>query len=171
MNFKKLKLEFFHIRKAFREYHQGWSYIYNKFFLSKKIISLGQRLDKPVTHQDLSIHTMLGHQHVIMAIWSLASYFSASQVSGKLYLHSDGTLTARDKSILLKFFPEAEIVDPQEVLVKYAAEYNKYPRLKAFRLKHAENFFQTKLIDPYIISDKPYRFFLILIFYGFKILT
>ncbi|OGY45187.1 MAG: hypothetical protein A2744_01370 [Candidatus Buchananbacteria bacterium RIFCSPHIGHO2_01_FULL_44_11] len=159
MNFKDIKLEFFHFRKAFLQYHQGWQYIYNKFILAKKIYRLNRVFGEEITHQNLSIHTMLGHKHVVMGLWSLCSFYIAANFSGKLYIHSDGTLTNNDQKILSKFFPQSELVDPGQVLSKYAAEYDQYPPIKKFRLEHKDNFFQTKLIDPYIISTKDIRLF------------
>src|SRR3990167_8931286 len=105
MNVQRWKLEFFHLRKAFRQYHNGWKYLCNKFILANKIYRLNRVFGQEITHDDLSIHTMLGHQHVTMALWSLSSFYATSNFTGKLYIHSDGTLTHNDQKVLLKFFP------------------------------------------------------------------
>lgn len=159
MNLKRLKLELFHLRKAHWQYHQLGEYIKNRFFLNKKILHRKEPLERPTTFQNLSIHTMLGHQHLLMALWSLGSFYAVSKSIGKLYLQSDGTLTAYDKSILRKFFPSAELVDPVEVLTKYADKFSHYPAIADFRVKYKKNFFQTKLIDPFVIPESDIRLF------------
>ncbi len=159
MNFKKLKLELFHLRKAHQQYHQLNRYIFTKHFLNRRILRFNGMLERPATVSTLSVHTMLGHQHLLMALWSVASFYATSKSTGKLYLHSDGTLTARDARLLNHFFPSAEIIDPREVLVKYQEKYDRYPRIRDFRKAYQRNFFQTKLIDPFVIAESEMRLF------------
>lgn len=159
MNLKRLKLELFYLRKASSQNHQEWRYIKNKFFFANKIKKLNKEIEKPLTHDNLSIHTIFGHQHLTMALWSLGSYYAVSKCIGKLYLHSDGTLTDKDKSILNFLFPSAEMVDPRDVLIKYSDNYDQRPRIKEFRVKYKKNFFLTKLVDPLMVSNKDFRLF------------
>jgi len=159
MTYSQLKLELFHARKAFSDYHRGWRYLYNRFITSKSILNLKRPLETQITNTDLSIHTMLGHQHVLMTLWALGSFYAVSKFIGQLYLHGDGTLTARDERLLKKCFPSAILVNPHTALRQYADKYDQYPRLRDFRHRYADNFYLTKLIDPYIIPEQPIRLF------------
>lgn len=159
MNWQRFQLEIFHLRKAFWQHRRGWSYLNNRFWLNRLILSHKQVLEKPVNVQDLSIHTMLGSQHLLMALWSLGSFNAVSRTRGQMYLHSDGSLTQTDTRLLLKFFPSAIIIDSRQVVKDYQLRYDQYPAIKQFRLKHADNFFVTKLLDPMMVSEKKYLLF------------
>src|SRR3989338_4575937 len=132
MNMQDVKRELFQIRKAWSTYHNTLHYLRNRFVLSRSILRYHHVLEKPETAARLSIHVMLGHPHVTMALWSLGSFYAVSRSIGTLYIHSDGTLTERDREVLIRFFPRAEIVDPETALITYASAYDRFPRLKAF---------------------------------------
>lgn len=159
MNFKKLKLELFYIRKAFFEYKKGLKYLYNKYFLARKILRIDKILEKPINNQDLSIHTLTCSRDFIMFVWSMASFYQVVDTIGQLYIHNDGTLTKQDKGILNKFFPSAILVDTNQFSDKYLDELNKYPIIKEFRTGYPKYFLLKKLIDPYFVSPKKYHLF------------
>jgi len=92
-----------------------------------------------------------------MALWSLGSYYAVARDIGRLFIHSDGTLTDNDRKLLVRFFPHATVIDPTQVLARYRDAFDRFPRLKAFRLAHRNNFFLTKLIDPWIVSERDIR--------------
>ena len=84
MNLRTLKLELFYLRKSI-SYKKGFSYFYNKFILAPKILKTNKIFDKPVTHENLSIHVLTSRKDIIILIWSLASFYKAIKVIGKLY--------------------------------------------------------------------------------------
>ncbi len=149
-----LKNELFHVRKAFVTFNVGWKYLYSKYILSRSITKFKYPFEKSVTCDNLSMHVLFGHKHLYMALWSIRSYYTVSECIGKLYIHSDGTLTDNDILILKKFFPEAVFIHPDEVPIKWSGEFEAHPAIKSFREKYRDNFFLTKLVDPYFVSDK-----------------
>jgi hypothetical protein len=157
MKYQAIKLELFYLRKAFLQYKKGVKYLYNKYFLAKKILKCKNILEKPINNDDLSIHVLSGHKDLIMLIWSLASFYRSIDIVGELYVHSDGSLTEKDKKILKKIFPSIKIIEPQRFLEKYSQELEKYPIIKRFRTKYPQFFLLKKLIDPYFVSDKKYH--------------
>ncbi len=154
MKFRIIKLELFYLRKAFFGYKKGFRYLFNKYFLAPEILKIKKVLEKPINRDDLSIHILTSHHDLIILIWSLATFYQVTETVGQLYIHSDGSLTANDKSLIKKFFPNALIVEPQELLGKYLSELEKYPIIKKFRTQYPEFLLLKKLIDPYFVSDR-----------------
>lgn len=157
MNYKKAKLEFFYIRKSFFEYKRGFKYLKNKYFLAKEILDKKQVFEKPVNHNDLSVHLLAGRSHLIMCIWSLASFYRNMKTVGHVYLHSDGSLTKQDKDTILNFFPSIKIIEPEFFLKNNLNKMESYPIIKDFRLNYPQYFLLKKIIDPYFISNKKYH--------------
>lgn len=152
---QKLKLEFFYLRKAFFEYCHGFKYIYNKLFLAPKILETNKILEKPINNFDLSTHLLTCHKDLTMTLWSLASFYKMSVEIGQLYIHNDGTLTVKDKNILKNFFPNAKIVEADEITKgNYLANHS---LLKRFREGNNSYFLLKKIIDTYFLSDKKYH--------------
>lgn len=158
--FKKIKLELFYVKKAFFEYHHGLKYIINKHILAPKILKYDGVLEKSITNPDISMHMLVCHKDVIPSLWSLGSFYSVSRLIGKLFIHSDGTLTENDKNIFARFFPSASIIDAGLFVDKYSEKLNEYSALKEFRMKYQEYFSFKKIIDPYFVSDKQMRLIL-----------
>jgi hypothetical protein len=155
MNIKNLKLEFFYLRKAFFEYHHGFKYLYNRYFLAPKILKGNKVLEKPINNENLSLHILTHHQGLIMTLWSLVGFYDKSGITGKLFIHDDGTLTEKDKDIFKKFFPAVRIVAGEEIIEKESFE--NYPFIKKFRVEDKKNFLLKKIIDTYFLSDKEMR--------------
>lgn len=157
MNLKKIKREIFYLKKAFLEYHQGWSYLKNRYFLAPKILKLNKILEKPINNHDLSIHVLTGQRDLILLIWALASFYNVAENIGQLYVHSDGSLSDYDIKLLNKFFPSAKIIDPNIFVKEYASQLDQYPIIKKFRTNYPDFFLVKKLIDPYFVSNRPKR--------------
>ncbi|OGY50281.1 MAG: hypothetical protein A3J65_04600 [Candidatus Buchananbacteria bacterium RIFCSPHIGHO2_02_FULL_45_11b] len=157
MNYQAIKLELFYLRKAFFQYHQGFEYLKSKYFLAPKILKFGGVLEKPVNQDDLSLHILSCHRDLVILIWSLFSFYQVSEFFGQLFIHNDGSLTNRDKAILKKFFPGAIIIEPAEALDCFDKKLADYPLIKKYRLEYPEFFLLKKLIDPYCVSQKPWR--------------
>jgi hypothetical protein len=151
---KNLKLEFFYLRRAFREHRRGFKYLYNRYFLAPKILKAKKIWEKPVNNFNLSIHVLTCHKDLIMTLWSLASFYRVNKEVGQLYLHNDGSLTIRDKKILNSFFPQTRLVEPNEVMAENCL--TPYPLIKKFR-ENKDYFLLKKIIDTYFLSDKKYR--------------
>lgn len=154
MSYRRIKLELFYFKKAFCQYKKGFKYLYNRYFLAKKILKYKDILEKPVNNDDLSIHVLTSHRDLVILIWALASFYQVTEIIGQLFIHSDGSLTNKDKSLIEKFFPTAIIINPKDFLEKYLSDLDNYPIIKRFRTRYPEFFLLKKLIDPYFVSDK-----------------
>jgi hypothetical protein len=152
---KNLKLEFFYLRRAFGEYHRGFKYLYNRYFLAPKILKGNKILEKPINNEKLSLHVLTHHQGLIMTLWSLAGFYDKSGITGKLFIHDDGTLTEKDKDIFKNFFPTVRIVAGEEIIGK--ENFQNYPFIKKFRVEDKKYFLLKKIIDTYFLSDKEMR--------------
>lgn len=156
--FKQLKLELFYWRKCIFQYHKFWKYLYNKYILAPQVLKLNKILEKPINQPNLSIHILTCHRDLIMALWSLASFYQHSSVIGQLYIHDDGSLTKKDKYYLKKFFPSAKIVGVNDVFINQKDNLiSSYPIIKNFRKENALHPFVKKLVDSYFISDKKFH--------------
>ncbi len=150
---RRLKHELFNIRKAFLDFGIGWEYLYYKNIISRRVDYFKEPIERPVTCGDFSMHVLFGHRYVHMALWSLFSFYSTSSCIGLLYIHSDGTLTDADLSLLKRFFPNAKFINPKTVIEDNKKKFEEHPIIKKFREKHEDSFFVTQLIDPYMVSQ------------------
>lgn len=157
MIFKRAKLEFFYLRKSFLEYRQGFKYFKNRYFLARSILNQDKIFEKTVNNHRISIHLLTGRSHLIMLIWSLASFYQQMKVIGPLYIHSDGSLLNKDIQLIKKFFPGAQVIKPEDFLSANQHKLAKYPVLQKFRTEYPQFFLLKKLIDPYFASGKEFR--------------
>ncbi len=139
---------------------QLWSYLRHRFYYGPKI----KRLDIgtwALRDTDLySFHTLCGHQHVVMLVWSLASWLYQTKELPALYLHSDGTLTPDDIALLRRVFPRVTVVEPEAVKNDISARLAAYPHLRAYRENYQKHqIYLPKLIDPYFLSPASYKLF------------
>ncbi len=153
---KKIKLDFFHIRKAFFAYGQGWAYLYYRYIVAPKILRLKTPLDRPISYPDFSIHILTCHRDLLMFVWSLASFYRHSDIVGQVVVHDDGSLTASDQALIKRLFPSVDIRQTSDFLKDYQSNLNNYPILNDFRANY-KNFSFKKLIDPYFVSIKSFR--------------
>ena len=108
MNIKRIKKDFFQIRKAFFAYNQGFAYINGKYFLAKKIYNVGI-IEKPITNHNLSIHSLTGVSDFTMFLWSLHSFYNTNSEIGQLYIHNDGTFTQRNISLIKSIYLQLKL--------------------------------------------------------------
>jgi len=156
-SFIKLKKELFYFRKAVFQYHAGWRYLYNKFFLAPKILQNKKIFhNQGPTSKSISIHLLTGRSDLVMCLWSLASFLSRSGIRGELYVHSDGSLRSDDSVIIKKFIPEARVVLEVEGLKRVNERFSAYPRILALR-QNSNFVLLKKLLDPLAVSASSMR--------------
>ncbi|HOY55892.1 MAG TPA: hypothetical protein PLH37_00475 [bacterium] len=153
MKRKGLKWELAQTKKAFVVYGQGWRYIFNKFFLAKKILTVKKTWPSQI-NAELSIHVLACNRDFIMLLWALQSFFNFFNHSFQLFVHSDGTLTVKQINILKKFFPNFVLIASDELLNNYQQVLNSQPIIKNFLIEHPEYYLMKKIVDPYFVSDK-----------------
>lgn len=154
-----LRNHLYYIYLAFTRYKKGFLYLWMRYIVAPKILSREEKIEKPITHKNLSIHMLFGSRDFLMACWSLASWYANSHVIGQLYIHSDGTLNESQKSVLKKLFPTHSFIDASEVVDTHKTFFEKHPTAHSFR-KNYKKFQSKKLLDPYLSSDKPMRLIL-----------
>ena len=152
----KVKLEFFYLKKAFFNNRLGFKYIKNKFFLAPKILKYSIPLDKEIKNYNLSVHILSCHSDLVMLCWSLFSFYQSFLVVGQLYIHSDGSLTENDQTLLKRIFPQVIIIKPQAV-EKYLEKLDGFPEIRKYRFDKSQFFLMKKLIDPYLVSSTEQR--------------
>jgi hypothetical protein len=155
MNF--LKRELYQIRLAFGEFHRGWAYLYARVFHLRWLVRRLPALDRPATSPDLSVHMLVSHHDLLLLFCSLATYYRVITIVGQLYIHNDGSLTARDRRRIKKYLPYARIVEPNDVFEKYPEILARYPVWKSFRMRFAHVWSFKKIIDPYIVAPGSLR--------------
>ncbi len=153
MKRRGLKWELAQTKKAFLVYGQGWRYIFSKFFLAKKILTVKKTWSSQTT-AELSIHVLACSRDFIMLLWALQSFFTFFVRPFQFFIHNDGTLTIGQINILKKFFPNFILVAPDELLNNYQQVLNSQPIIKNFLTEHPEYYLMKKIVDPYFVSDK-----------------
>ncbi len=155
----KIRFELFIARKAFKS-GRLFIYLYNRFFVAKKIYKnnkLKEAIKSKKIRDDLSLHVLAGNGVMTMFLWSLASFYLESSVLGKLYVHSDGTLTEKDKKIIKSFFPDSVVIEGDEVFDKDKSDLYKYEVVEKFRKENPDFIHGRKFIDAYFLSDKKFH--------------
>ena len=151
---RPLKTEFYLWRKAIRQ-GRFWSYIYSAYGLAPRIRRRTQPIDRPVTHPELTVHMLLCHRDLTMALWSLASYYAVTSVTGQLMIHSDGTLTEADRALIARLLPNAVVVTPDEA--DAAVRAADIPEaVREFRLTQPVVYLK-KLVDTSVLAKTPYH--------------
>jgi hypothetical protein len=148
MVFLKKSVTVYSLYKAFFVYKRGFSFLYYRYLVAPKIFNVSQSLEREVTHQNFSMHMLTSHQDMLIAMWSLASFYKTSEVIGHLTIHNDGTLTKHDTEVITRLFPNARVVDVRDFLLSHAGELEAYPILLEFRQTY-KRFQSKKLIDVY----------------------
>lgn len=148
MNIKRIKKDFFQIRKAFFAYNQGFAYINGKYFLAKKIYNVGI-IEKPINNHNLSIHVLTGGSDFTMFLWSLHSFYNTNFEIGQLYIHNDGTFTQRNISLIKKHLPSAKIIQPNDILNKLEG----HGSIQKFRTEYPDYLLLKKIVDTFFISN------------------
>ena len=153
----KLKREIFYLAKAFFEYKRGVDYIHHRFFVSPRIFKKNSISQKKINRSDLSIHVLTSHHDLTMLFWALASFIKVSEILGQLIIHSDGSLTPRDKKIIGRVFPTAEVIEPADFINRFEPELKKWPDLHRLRTAYPDLFLLKKLVDPFFSSAKKWH--------------
>jgi len=152
-----IKWDFRHTKNAFATYHVGGEYLLNKYWVVPQIYKLMAPVDVAHGPHDLSIHILTGHSDLTMLFWSLASFFSVTSLRGRLYVHSDGSLSRTDKDTLARLLPGSQVIEPGEVFEKYADVLQHYSAIETFRRNTKRFFYMKKLLDPYLFSGATMR--------------
>lgn len=149
----KLKKELYYLRKAVFVYRAGACYLYDKYSIAPKI-RRSQRVfstENPAALNDLSLHILTGHTDLVMALWSLVSFFTQTSIRGNLYVHNDGSLRQNDFAAVNRLFPQAIVISPKEAAAAVSGFYRKCPNV--LRLRRTEQFvLLKKLLDPLAVS-------------------
>lgn len=154
-----LKTHLYYLFIAFTRYRRGFFYLYMRYWVAPAIARYRGPLEKAVTHPHLTIHMLFGARDFTMALWSLASYYRVSRVIGRLYVHSDGTLSRQQRTIISRLFPSSLFVDATDILETHKDFFAAHPTLETFRRTYTK-FQSKKLLDPYLSSDARFRLIL-----------
>lgn len=152
---KPLKSELYLWRKACGQgiLHR---YLYNRYLIAPGIRLRSAAISKPVTHPDLTVHMLLCHRDLTMALWSLASFYRVSSVVGRLMVHSDGTLTDLDKRLLRRLIPEVTIVERDEADEAVRSSQAIPEEVRRFRLE-TPYVYLKKLVDTFVVAPGGYH--------------
>jgi hypothetical protein len=103
--------------------------------------------------EPLSVHSLICHQHVDMAITCLSSFHRCSDRPVELRLHDDGSLTAEDAARLKAAFPAARLIGREESDQLAAESLRALPKCLESRRVMAMT---LKLLDPLVMDRAPY---------------
>lgn len=141
-----------YLRKTWQS-HELMCYLKNRFYWTKKLLHYKFPIQPPINNPDLAIHILTGWHDFRIMIWSLASFFKYSNLSGQLYIHSDGTIKKWHIKIIKKLFPEVKLTFPDTFVQLFKTTLDKYPLIKEFRTNYS-NWSLKKIIEPYFASPE-----------------
>jgi hypothetical protein len=100
---------------------------------------------------DFSLHMLLCHEAIDMALWALKSFSYATRCSPTTVIHDDGTLTEQDSALLERHLARATVISRRTADSRAAQALFAHPRCLAMR--QSPNFIcALKLFDPWIFS-------------------
>ncbi len=100
---------------------------------------------------DFSLHMLLCHEHVNMALWSLKSFVYASRRSPTILIHDDGSLTGQDAALLERHLTRTTVVSRRIADARNADALQAHPR--CLEMRQSPNFVcALKLFDPWVFS-------------------
>lgn len=133
-------------------FKRGVLYPYYRFWISAKIRRLGTPFDRPVDTTTYSLHMMCSHRDVDQFIWALMSWYRVVPESPQVYIHDDGTFTARDLSLIQKLFPHAKVIDTdlstELAMSQWLIDFPVSQSVRRTRVVKS-----IKLLDPYFVSE------------------
>lgn len=148
-----------YIYRSFFVYKKPFSYLYYRFIVRPKIRKLNNPIDRPAADDFYSIHILCSHSDIDMLLWALASWYQVVPDSGQVYIHEDGSFTAKDKEIISKLLSNAIFIDFLEANEKARTDWLKnLSKTKVYREKAVKDrryILAVKLIDPYFVSESP----------------
>lgn len=136
--------------KATVKYRAPFRYVYFRYVIAPKIYKVKQLFERTITHSDFSIHMLTCHRDILIALWSLASFYRYSNVRGHLTIHDDGTLTKADRAHIKRLFPDVHIESVSDFMQFHGSSLDAYPEVKKFRKVYTK-FQSKKLVDVYTL--------------------
>lgn len=90
---------------------------------------------QPVAAQSpqAQIHQLLGHRHVGMGLWSLASLVGTAGCALGVVIHDDGTLTDADRALIERQLPGVRIISRSEADARVRGLLAAYPACTGYR--------------------------------------
>lgn len=103
------------------------------------------------TPQDFSLHMLICHRDIELAICAAKSFILASNQTYVFTFHDDGSLTKSDKKLVYDHFPLCTLIDYQVSLQEAEKKFGAHSEIYKMRLKGV---MMLKLIDIRLFSDK-----------------
>lgn len=115
-------------------------------------------------HPDFELHMLLGRKHVGMALWAVKSFLYATNLSFKVVLHDDGSLSFDDVTKLKAHLVGVDVVRKSEADVIMRQKLAAYPNCLEYRFtsrdttdhrgtKYNMRIFSLRLFDFNLLSD------------------
>lgn len=156
----RLYRELYYIRRAWAYYKKLGPYLRMRFVVGPRILKSEKPLDRPVLDGSYSVHFLCSHRDLLLLVWSLKSWHDVVSRSAQVYIHEDGSFTARDRAHIARLFPHAAIVDHDGSTEQARSQWLKAsPKARSYRTNEA-NVLMVKLIDPYFTGNAPMRLIL-----------
>ncbi len=155
------------LRYAYRQYFvfwhplQYWRYLYLRLFVRPRIRFVSAPFDRAPGSAGYSVHILCSHGDLDLLLWSLASWHRVVPNSGRVFIHEDGSFTARDRQLIGRLLPHAAVVDFAWATREAHDEWLQgMPAARALRDNYAKHILIVKLVDPRFVSDAPKRLIL-----------
>ena len=106
---------------------------------------------------NVEVHTLTCEKHYLRTMWAFKSFFNrcGQAIRPSFVFHDDGTLTEETKEKFLHHFKNLRIVSPKEAQ-EAANEKLNTGHLDCLRDHRNSGLMMRKLLDPVLVTDKPY---------------
>ncbi|MBW3021071.1 hypothetical protein KY334_07280 [Candidatus Woesearchaeota archaeon] len=145
----KIKWRYRRFRRELRNL-KNKDYRYYKYYYERRILS-----SKPIiceANDNFELHILSCKKNLLDSLWSLKTFYHYSGLKSNLVIHSDGSLTKRDKRIYLKHFKNCKIIERDEATNYMETCLKEYPISLSFR-KRKPFYCSLKLFDPLFYSS------------------
>lgn len=132
--------------------HEGFANAYHRRRLWKAVLQLPPVVTDPVSDGAVEVHLVCCQSDYLCALWSLKTFYRASQATYPLVVHMNGRMSALARRRLRRHLPHAKLIGAAEAdaTVNEWLSSHGCPRLLEAR---SRNPFLVKLIDVHVLSN------------------
>ena len=132
---------------------RGWGAAWGEYVHGSKIhrwkIKKGES-------NSVSLHTVGGHEQLLMAKWMIASWLELSGLDSPIFFHDDGSLTSQDEEELQQLFPNLTVVWRESADEEMDRLLASFPKCREYRdrMPHGLKCFDVPFLNQEICEDK-----------------
>lgn len=109
----------------------------------------------PSREGDIELHMLLNHRRIYEGLWALYSFAYFCEVSCRVIVHSDGSLTETGVGILSRIFPGCRVISKMSADREVTGFLNSHGLRRLSEIRRSGPVLMMKIIDSRFFSEAP----------------